>query len=49
VTYDVAELDEVALAYATTVHKSRAQVSGGGDPAGDAALPDAARTSCTPA
>jgi hypothetical protein len=34
--YGFTELDELVLAYATTIHKSR------GDPADDAALPDAA-------
>jgi len=38
VKYDFGELDEVALAYAITIHNRRDRSSGGGDPAGDPTL-----------
>ena len=42
VVYDFGELDEVALAYAITIHKSQgSEFPGRGDPAGDPAIPPA--------
>jgi len=41
VIYGFAELDELVLAYATTIHKSQGSEPGRGDPADDAALGDA--------
>ena len=43
VTYGFGELDELVLAYATTIHKSQgSEYPGGGHPADDAALSDVA-------
>ena len=42
VTYGFGELDRLVLAYATTIHKSRARSTRPDHPADDPALPDAA-------